>query len=169
MEVNGVTVTSHIFKGLVLAAVLIVYALTAEITHASQKEWFLGVWILIFAVGVIWGVVSYGAQMQGNVNFSTLMVHGLKLTAVVTCMYFIFSLLEMYVFFPHALDEIVKQGFAEAAKAGTIDQEKFAAHKDEARKVVAVMRLAGVVMGTMVAGLLASLVGCALAKKTPGA
>ncbi len=167
MEVTGNTPTSHIIKGLVLAAILIAYAVVGEVAHTSHTEWFGWVKVVLLAIGTITGVLTYAAQLQGNVNFSQLLVHGLKMTAVVTCLYFIFSLLEIYVFFPGSLDEMVKLGLAEAAKNGKIDQQKVTENMGQARKVVAIMLLAGVVMGTMIMGLLAALFGAVLAKKNP--
>lgn len=165
MEVTGNKITSHIFKGLVLAGILIVYAVVGELTHTSHTEWFGWVKVVLLAIGIITGVLTHAAQLQGNVNFSQLLVHGLKTTAVVTCLYFIFSLLQLYVFFPGSLDEMVKLGLADAAKNGKIDQQKVAENMGQARKVVAIMLLAGVVMGTMILGLLAALLGAVLAKK----
>jgi hypothetical protein len=135
----------------------------------AVANWFIWVRLAIFVAGVAGSVVYYGSQMRGNVNFSMLLVHGLKLTAVVTCIYFVYSLLEINVFFPGYLDEVVKQGLAEAAKNGQINQEKVAENMGQARKVAAVMLMAGVVMGTMIMGLLASLAGSVLTKKSPAA
>lgn len=169
MEETGSKVTSHIVKGVFLAIILIIYSLTGHFTNLLQRDWFFMEGVGIFVAGVIWSVINYAGQLNGDINFAGLLTYGLKLTAVVTCLMFLYSLVELYVFFPNYMDEVVKNYVLRAAKGGQFDKDNYNEYKDQARRVLTTMRFAGTVMGTMIMGLLASLIGGALAKKNPGA
>ncbi len=162
-------ITSHVTKGFILAVILIIYSITGHLANLFKYDWFVMEGVGIFVAGVIWGVINHAGQMKGNVTFQTLLVHGLRLTAVFTCLYFVYTLLEVYVLFPHYLDGLVKEMALRTANAGKIDQDKFDENKNEARKVLATMRFAGMVMGPMIIGLLATMLGGVLAKKNPQA
>jgi len=164
---TGNNITSHVTKGLILAVILIIYSVVGHLANLLQRDWYFMEGVGIFVAGIVWGVVNYAGQMKGEVDFSKLLVYGLKLAAVVTCLLFIYSLLEVYLFFPGYMQQKVMSYALRASKNGKIDQESYNANKDEAVKVLTTMYFAGTVMGTMIVGLLSTLVGGVLAKKNP--
>src|SRR4051794_31519952 len=100
-------VVTHITKGLVLSLILIIYSLVGHLLNFDLEQWFGWLSMVIFLIGIIWSVNVYGNQMSNTVTFGNLFSHGFKVTAVVVCITFIYTLLSVYVIFPDTIDKIV--------------------------------------------------------------
>ncbi len=96
---------THIQKGLVIAAILIIFKAITHFTHTVFAEWTVFIFGLIILLGVLISVVLHKNENNSIGKFTELFSYGFKVTAVVTCIYFIFIFLETKLFFPNYIHE----------------------------------------------------------------
>lgn len=159
-------ITSHIIKGLIIAAVLIVVNIIGQLTSYIFEDWYRWIGTIIYVASVIVSAVYFSNQNNQNVNFGILFTHCFKTATVITSILFIYTLLSVYLLFPGQITHFVQQGIDEAKKQG-----KSAAEIQEAvvmaRKVLITSFLAGGLMINLITGALGAFLGAAIAKKNP--
>ncbi len=160
-------ITSHIIKGLLAALVLIIYDVASHFFNFKYAGWFAVCWCLILVAAIIWGCITYGRQMDHNVTYGSLFTHGFKITAVLCCIWFVYTLLTVYVFFPGMINEIIDRGIEEAKKRGNYSDENMKRGIGRVRSITRVVILAGAVLGPLIVGVIGALLGAAFAKKSP--
>ena len=159
------TVTSTTTKGLIIGLVLVVLGLAiyfANIDINGPVKW-LG--YVVFIGGVIWSVYSYGKQVDYNSTFGNYFAHGFKVAAFVT------AILIIYVVIFNALfPDFKEMAIDQARKAMT--QKNMTPDQIEqglamTRKFFLVFVIGGTLVGYLLFGALAALVGAAITKKEP--
>lgn len=96
---------THIQKGLLIAAILILFKVITHFTHTSFAEWTVFVFGLIILLGVLISVVLHKNENNSIGKFTELFSYGFKVTAVITCIYFLFIFLETKLFFPNYIQQ----------------------------------------------------------------
>jgi hypothetical protein len=160
-------ITSHAFKGLLIALVLIVLSLIGQFANLQFERWYGYVNWAIMVGAFIWSAIYFGKQMDNNVTFGSLFTHGFKTTAVTAVVVFIYTVLSVYVIFPDQLDKMWEKGVEEAMKGGKVTAEQMEQGASIGRKVMTVTVLAGSLIGTLIIGTVGSLIGAGVAKKNP--
>jgi hypothetical protein len=160
-------ITSHIVKGFIIALILIIVSVIGHLANLALESWYGWIGIVIFFAAVVWSVNLYGKQMNYNVTFGNLFAHGFKVSAVIVCITFIFTLLSLYVIFPDTTDQILQKAIEEARKQNNGSSEQIEQNMDMVRKITTITILAGSVIGGLVVGVLASLIGAAATRKNP--
>ena len=159
-------ITSHIVKGLIIAAVLIVVNIIGQITGAIYTENYRWIGTVIYIASIIVSAIYFSNQNKQNVTLGMLFTHSFKTAAVITTILFIYTLLSVYFIFPQQINHFVQEGINEAKKQG-----KSAAEIQEAiimaRKVLIISFLAGGLMINLITGALGAFLGAAIAKKNP--
>ena len=161
------TITTHITKGFLIALVLIVLNLAGHLLNVDLESWFGWIVICIFLAAIIWSVNIYGKQMNNNVTFGNLFAHGFKVTAVVICITFLFTLLSVYVLFPDSIDRIVQKGIEKAIAEKKMTEDQMQQSLPMIKKITTISILAGSIIVNAIIGALASLIGAAITKKNP--
>jgi len=156
-------IMTHITKGLILSLILIVTGLAGRLLNIELEPWFGWISIGIMVAGIIWGVIYYGAQMNRNVTFGNLFAHGFKITAVIICITFLYTLLSLYVLFPDTPERIIQN----AINTGKMTADQAQQNPEVTRKIITVTMLAGSLLGSAVVGAISSLIGAAVTKKNP--
>ena len=156
-------IMSHIAKGLILSLILIVISLAGHLLNVDLESWFGWTSGAIFLIGIIWGVNFYGKQMNNNVTFGNLFAHGFKITAVVICITFLYTLLSLYVLFPDSIDRIIEKSIQQ----GKMTSDQYQQNAPTIKKIFTVTILAGSIFGGAVVGAIGSLIGAAITKKNP--
>lgn len=162
MEENKII--SHITKGLVIAAVYIIIDLAANFAGIKLENYYGWIMMCLLIGAIIWSCIHYGKQMDNNVTFGKVFVHGFKTSAVVSCLLFVYSVLLFYVISPELIDQMVAKGIEQAEKRGQDIPED---SKGIMTKMTKVFVLVGAILGPLILGCIASLIGAAVAKKRP--
>jgi amino acid transporter len=160
-------VTSTLTKGVIISLIVIIINIIGHYANLALESWFGWVGLVIFLAAIIWSVLSYGKQMDDNATFGNLFAHGFKVSATIACITFVYTLLSVYVLFPEFIDQIVEKGIEQARKEGKATEEQLQQGIGLVRKITTITLLAGSVLGTLVVGVIASLIGAAIAKKNP--
>lgn len=158
---------THITKGLVLSLIIIIYSLVGHLLNFDLEQWFGLLSMAIFLIGIIWSVNLYGQQMNYTVSFGNLFAHGFKVTAVVICITFIYTLLSVYVLFPDTIDKIVQKGVDKAIQDGKMTSDQAQQGMAMIKKITNITLLAGVLFINAFVGAIGSLIGAAVTKKKP--
>lgn len=160
-------VTSHVVKGLMAVLVLIVYDLASNFLGFKMEGWNGIVWSALLLGMVIWGCIVFGTQMNHNVTFGKVFIHGFKMSAVIACIWFVYTLLAIHLIFPNLLEEMLDKGLEEARKNPQFREEDMEKGRGIALKVIKLTVYAGAVLGPLVIGVIGALLGGAFAKKRP--
>ncbi len=161
MEQNVTTTTT---KGIVIGLIMIVVAIAIyflDIDVQGPSKWISNI---IFVGGIIWSVYSYGKQVDYNATFGNYFAHGFKVSAVVTCI-MIFYLVIFIVLFPEFKEKAMEQARAQMEKGGKMTADQINQGMTLTRKFFMVFAIGGTLVGLLIFGSLASLVGAAITKK----
>jgi hypothetical protein len=162
---------SHINKGLIIAAILICFNAISHFTKIYFDEWTTLAFAVIVIVGIIVSIHFFSKELNYNTTFGSLFTYGFKTAAVITCVYFVYTILALYVFFPGIIEEKFNNGIEEAKKQGAFDEkalkENMEAGMTIGKKIVTYTYIAGSLMATLFLGVIAALIGAAVIKKNP--
>jgi hypothetical protein len=156
---------THIQYGLIISAIVILFSTLFYILHINTQKWTQWVGVLIMFVGVIISCIQFAKANDGNVTFGNVFGNGFKTTAIVALVTIAFSVLFVLVF-PDIKEQALEQVRLDMEKQGQADDviDKAVAMTD---KMFIVFLLAGGIFGTLFFGVIASLIGAAVAKKNP--
>lgn len=159
---------THIQKGLTIAALLIVFKSITHFTQTVFAEWPVFIFGLLILLGVLISVVMLKKKQPTLQKFSELFSYGFKVTAVITCIYFIFMLMETKVFFPDYIHQKLLASIEQLKQSGTIEPKLFEENLDQAlvlgKKVESYKYFAGSIMSILFLGVLGSLLGTVVTK-----
>jgi len=160
-------VTSTIIMGVVISLILIVIDIVAHLTNIIFDTWFKWIPTLLLCIAIIIAVIMYGKQMNNNVTFGNLFAHGFKVSATVACFLFVFAIISVYLLFPDFVNQVVDKAMDEARKQGKMSEDQIQQGLPLVRKITSIGLLVGSVIGTLIVGAIAALIGAAVAKKNP--
>jgi len=160
-------VTTTVVKGLMLALVLVVLDLIAGFAHFKFATWFRWIPTLVFCGGIIWSCITYANQNNGNVTFGNVFADGFKTTAVATCITVIYTILSILVIFPETKDVAMDEARKQMEAKGNMPQETIDQAIEMTKKFFVPFAIGGALIGSIIVGAIASLIGAAIAKKNP--
>lgn len=161
-------VTTTTTKGIILGLILIVIAIAiyfANIDLDGPVKWVSNI---VFIFGVIWSVYNYGKQVNYNSTFGNYFAHGFKVTAVVTSIMILYLAIFITIF-PEFKEKAMEQAKAAMEKGGKMTSEQIQQALTLTKKFFLVFAIGGTLIGYLIFGSLASLVGAAITKKEPTA
>ena len=77
-------VTSPAVKGIIISLCLIVFSLILTFSGLEKNKGLGAIQFLILIGGIIWAAISFANQMNNNVTFGSVFVHGFKTAAAIT-------------------------------------------------------------------------------------
>lgn len=116
--------------------------------------------------GVLLSVHFFSKYNKKENSFSSLFAHGFKTTAVATCFIFIYLLAMIYIVDKQRVTDVVLKGIEQAKKNNEINESSIKANMNNALKVARIMMIAGSLMGNLFLGIIGSLLGTVISKKT---
>jgi uncharacterized membrane protein YciS (DUF1049 family) len=152
---------------LIIALILALLDVVAGIWNFKLSSWFRWIPTLVLFGALIWACISYGAQNGYNVSFGNLFAHGFKTTAVIGCLFVIYTLISIFVLFPGTKEIALDQARTEMERSGKLPEEAIEQGLSITRKFFVPFAIAGALFGTILIGALASLIGAAVTKKKP--
>lgn len=162
-------ITTHITKGLILALILIIVDVIASVAGFKFETWFKWLPSLFFCGAIIWVCINYANQMDNNVTFGNVFSHGFKASAVTACIMVIYALLSVFLLFPEQKEQAMEMARKQMEAKGNIPEASIEQGLDFARRLYIPFAILGVVIGSLLVGAIASLIGAAIAKKNPPA
>ncbi len=158
----------HIQKGLIIAALLIIFKSITHFTHTTFQEWTTFVFGLIILIGVAFSVFINKKNVSTNKKFAELFSFGFKVTAVVTSIYFIFIFLETKLFFPDYIHQRLLQSIEQLKQSGIVDSKTIDENLEQTlelgKKVENYKYFAGTIMGILFLGVIGSVLGTVISK-----
>lgn len=158
--------TSHIYKGCAIAIAYILLNTIVTFAKIKNAQWTdFAAWSIIIISSIL-SIHLFAKQNDNEKIFGNLFSHGFKTTAVATCLIFIYVLLMIYIINPNMITERVADIVAEARKSNPIADDK--ALKEfaiNAEKITKLMMIAGTIMGTLLLGIIGSLIGAVAISK----
>ncbi|MEP6948072.1 MAG: DUF4199 domain-containing protein [Ginsengibacter sp.] len=159
-------ITSTTTKGLFIALILIIISLSTYFANVDVNGPVKWVGFVIFISGVIWSVSSYGKQVKYNSTFGNYFAHGFKVSAVVTILMIIYLAI-FIALFPDFKEKILEQTRAGMRQNDKMTEEQITQAMEISRKFFMVGLIGFTLLGYLIIGALASLVGAAITKKQP--
>jgi len=160
-------VTSHITKGLVIALILFVLDIIAGFAHFKFATWWRWIPSIILLAAIIWACLNFAAQKNHDVTFGNIFGHGFKTSVVVACITIVFSLLSIFLIFPETKDVALEEARKQMEAKGTLSQDMIDQSLEITRKMFVPFAIIGVIVGSVIVGAIASLIGAAVPKKNP--
>jgi len=119
----------------------------------------------IFLAGVILSISQYGKQINYNSTFGNYFAHGFKVSALVTLLMIVFLVVFMTVFpeFKDKAMEEAKKGMAEK----NLSEDQIEQTMNMTKKFFMVFLIGGALLGYLIVGAIASVIGAAITKKNP--
>ena len=158
-------ITSTTVKGFIIGLIMIAFSLTVSFLDLQSNSIFQWLGYGIFLIGIILAISQYGKQLNYNSKFGDYFAHGFKVSAVVTLLMIVFLIVFMTVF-----PEFKDKAMDEARKSMTtknLSEEQIDKAIDITKKFFMVFLIGGALLGYLLFGAIASLIGAAITKKDP--
>ncbi|HVM87998.1 MAG TPA: DUF4199 domain-containing protein [Puia sp.] len=161
--------TSPVIKGLVITLILALLDIIAGFAHIKLATWFRWIPTLVLVAAIIWACIHYASQLNGNTTFGNAWAHGFKTSAVVACLLVIYTLISIYLIFPDTKDLAIEQARKQMEEQGNLPEATIDQAIEMTKKFFLPFAIGGALIGTIIVGALAALLGAAFAKKNPDA
>jgi hypothetical protein len=152
-------------KGLLIALVVIILHIAGYFTGLGfTTTWYNWVVNLVLLAAIIFACVHFANQKEGFVTFGNVFLHGFKISAVVTIIMLVYTLLAFTVLFPDMKEKIFEMQAAQMEKQG-MDEDKMEQATSAMKNFFWPITIGVTIFGTLIWGAIASLIGAAVAKK----
>jgi len=158
---------THVQKGLLVSLILIVIGIAGYFTKLFEQSWFSWASNGILCIAVIWGCITYANQMNGQVTFGNVFTHGFKMSVVIALILIVWVLLAMTVLFPEMKDKTLEMARQRMEERGNLSDSQIEQGVEFTKKFFIPFAIGGTLLGTLIFGTVASLIGAAVAKKKP--
>jgi len=162
MEENKIM--SPQLKGIIISLIIIVIGIAGYFTNLAYENWYNWVVNCILFIAIIFACIHYANQKNGYVTFGNVFGHGFKVSAVVAIILLIYTILSMTVLFPEAKEKIFEMQTTKMEERG-MTQDQIDTAMNMVKKYFMLFLILGVILGTIIFGCIASLIGAAVAKK----
>ncbi len=158
-------ITSTTAKGFIIGLIMIVVSIIASFMELQANGYFQWVGYGIFLIGIIVSISQYGKQINYNSTFGNYFAHGFKISALVTLMMIVFLVVFMTIFpeFKEKAMEEAKKGMAQK----NLSEEQMEQAINMTKKFFMVFLIGGALLGYLLFGAIASVIGAAITKKDP--
>jgi len=160
-------VMTHVQKGLLVSLILIVIGIAGYFTKLFEQSWFSWASNGILCIAVIWGCITYANQMNGQVTFGNVFTHGFKMSVVIALILIVWVILAMTVLFPEMKDKSLEMARQRMEERGNLSDSQIEQGVEFTKKFFIPFAIGGTLLGTLIFGTVASLIGAAVAKKKP--
>lgn len=159
-------VTSHIFKGLIISLVIILFGLIIYFTGQITNQALGYVQYLILMGGIIYACISFSNQKSGDVTFGEVFSHGFKTTTVIAAVMCVYTIISLKFIFPEMIDIIIRESRRSMEEKNMSDSDIENA-MDMMKNNFVPFAIAGILFMFALIGAISSLIGAAVAKKKP--
>ena len=152
-------------KGLLIALVVIILHIAGYFTGLGfTTTWYNWVVNLVLLAAIIFACVHFANQKEGFVTFGNVFLHGFKISAVITIIMLVYTILALTVLFPDMKEKIFEMQATQMEKRG-LDDDKMEQATNAMKNFFWPITIGVTIFGTLIWGSIASLIGAAVAKK----
>ncbi|HZI69041.1 MAG TPA: DUF4199 domain-containing protein [Hanamia sp.] len=159
------TVTTSTTKGIVISLILIVIALITYFLNLNTSSALQYISYLVYVIGIIWSINVYGKQIDHNSTFGNYFAHGFKIAALVTVIMIVYIVI-FVMLFPDIREKALEAARSRMVSKGAT-QDQITQGLNITKKFFMVFIIAGTLIGYLIFGALASLIGAGITKKNP--
>lgn len=160
-------VMSHIVKGIIGAMLLIVIGLAGYFGGLTGQGWFSWASDCVLIGFIIWGCIYYSTQKNGQVTFGNIFAHGFKISAIIAIILIIYTIISITLIFPETKDKAMELARQKMEERGNMTGDEIDKALDISKRFFIPITIGAVLLGTLIFGVIASLVGATVAKKQP--
>ncbi len=165
MEKKPVT---HFTAGIIIAAIMIVYSLILNFTGLMANQALGFVSYVILLAGIIYFVLQHANARDNTATFGNLFSFGFKTTAIATLILIAFQII-FFLIFPEYKEKIADIARENMQKQGKATEEQIEQGMEMMKRFFWVGLIGGTLFFMLIIGLVASLIGAGIAKKSPNA
>jgi len=158
-------VTSHIVKGITLSVISIVFSVIVSVFNLYEIQSLSYLNYAIFLVGLIYGAILYSNENKNQVTFGNIFAHGFKTTAVIIVITSLYTVLAVKFLFPESIDISLRISRKGMESNPNIPKESIDQNLNLVRNYFIPLTLGISMVVLAFLGLIASLIGAAVAKK----
>ena len=158
-------ITNPATKGFLLGLILIIIDLVTYFSGIRMDGGIQWLGYVIFLVGIILFIAQYGKQINYNSTFGNYFAHGFKISAIVTVMMIIY-VVAFILLFPEFKDKAMDEA-RKNMQSKKISEEQMDKAIEISQKFFTTFLIAGTLVGYLILGVIASLIGAAITKKNP--
>lgn len=160
-------VTTPLIKGIIITLILIVFGLIVYFIDKMKHQELNYIQYVLFLAGIIWSCITYSQQLNANVTFGNLFAHGFKVTAVITALMLVYTVLALNFLFPDIVDKSIEMTRQKLESSGKATDSQIEQQVTMMRDHFTLFAVAGIIIGFAIFGAISSLIGAAIAKKKP--
>ena len=157
---------THITAGLLIAALIIIYAIITQFLGLTQQKGLSLLQYVIIIGGLIFFVNQYGKANNYTKSFGDLFAFGFKSTAVFTSIYIIFIII-FFLVFPDIKEKALETARQQMEQNGKLNDADVDRAVEMARKFFWVGVVGGSLLFFIIIGAIGSLIGAGITKKRP--
>jgi Protein of unknown function (DUF4199) len=158
-------IISHITKGLITVAVLIILDLVLQKTGATLPNGLQYLPTILLMAAVLVSCIIFANQSGGKLKFGDVFAHGFKTTAVIACLMAVYTFFAVKFIYPAPSAADLEAATKGLEQQGNMMPQEAKEKAVEAAKKMWIMVVSGVIFVSLVSGLIGSLAGALLAKK----
>ena len=159
-------VNSPVTIGLIISLILILISLAIYFTGMYTETWIQYLTGCLLLGSIIWAVVNHGKERNNTASFGNLFAFGFKVTAIVTVLVILYSVLSTYIF-PDAKEKVMEIARQQAFKNANGNESAIEQGLAWYEKNFTLMMVITVLFWYLVIGVIGSLIGAAVTKKRP--
>ena len=159
-------ITSPQIKGLIISLVVIVLGIAGYFTDLAFSGWFNWVVNIVMFAAIIFACVHFANEKEGYVTFGNVFSHGFKVSLVIAVILLVYSLLSTTLLFPEIKEKTLEMQRLKMEEKG-VAEDQIETAMNFTKKYFTAFMIFGVLIGTLIFGCIASLIGAAVAKKKP--
>lgn len=156
---------THLNYGLLTGVILIVLFVLFYVFGLYTNKVLAWIPTIIFIVLIIIAQLNHAKALDGNITYGNLFAMGFKTTAVAVCIYVVFMILFIWLV-PEYKEQMAAMASENMVKKG-MTQEQINAGISMYKKFFTVSAIGGTLVIDLIIGVIASLIGAAIAKKNP--
>jgi len=160
-------IMTHVVKGVLVSLILIVIGVIGRVTNIESQGWFRWISLIVLCIAVIWACIFYSNQMNNQVTFGNVFVHGFKMSVVITLLLIVWTILAVTVIFPDTKEKALEMARQQMEDAGKMTDSQIDQAIEATKKFFFVIVIGSILFGTLIVGAIGSLIGAAAAKKKP--
>jgi len=157
---------THITYGFLTSLALVILYVIFEVAGLSEKTGVQYIGWAIFLAGLILNAIAFSKANNADVTFGQVFGSCFKATAIVTIVMVVWAML-MFVIFPGMETRMLEKAQAGMSANKQVSEEQMEKGMALTRKYFKVFIAAGALFGTLIEGLIFSLIAAAIAKKKP--
>ncbi len=159
-------ITSTTTKGFIVGLIMIVLTLGltfSGIAVDSPVKWLS---YIVFIVGVVISINHYGKQINYNATFGNYFAHGFKISALVTIIMIVYSIIFIYTF-PEFKEQALDAAKKQMQANKNISENDMEKGIEMTKRFFMIGMIGGILLFYLITGAIASLIGAAITKKDP--